>query len=155
MKTKKDPRNRIRRLIKNWAVPVGCGLLFLFLLKFVFFVGYVPTASMEPAIKEGSIIIGVRIYGELERGDVIVFEHEGRLLVKRIAGLPGDIVYIDEDPANKSVSAELPGAALMLTVPDDCYFVLGDNTDASTDSRCWEEPFITLERILAIVLTAD
>ena len=110
---------------------------------------------MEPAIKEGSIIFGFRIYGELERGDIVVFEHKGRLLVKRIIALPGDVVYIDDDTADVSVGSELPGATRMLTVPDGSYFVLGDNTDASIDSRCWEDPFITLERIIALILTAD
>ena len=136
MKKQKDLRSIVRRLAKNWAVPVGCGLVFLFLLRFVFFFGYVPSASMEPTIKEGSFIFGVRLVGELELGDVVIFEHEGFLLTKRIAALPGDSVIID-------------GEAVV--VPEDCYFMLGDNADESIDSRYWDEPFVEREKIVALL----
>ncbi|MDR1537195.1 MAG: S24/S26 family peptidase [Clostridiales bacterium] len=52
-----------------------------------FFVGYVPAASIDPAIRKDSFIFGVRVVGDLERGDVVAFEYEGRVLVKRIAAL--------------------------------------------------------------------
>jgi len=119
------------------AVPIGCGLLFLFLLNFILFVGYVPSDSMEPAIREGSLIFGVRVLGDLKPGDVAVFEHDGLLLVKRIAGVQGDTVYdADGHP---------------MTVPDGCYFMLGDNEERSVDSRCWDEPFIPKKNILAVL----
>lgn len=137
MRTKKRQLIRIHTLIKNWAVPVGCGLLFLFLLKCVFFVGYVPTDSMEPAIHEGSLIIGIRIFSVLDRGDIVVFEHEGRLLVKRIAATPGDAVKDEQK---------------IMFVPAGQYFVLGDNSTASFDSRCWDQPFISREKIIARIL---
>jgi len=120
--------------IKNMAVPIGCGLVLLFLLKAVFFVGYVPTASMEPAIRAGSFIFGARFAEKLERGDVIVFKHEGLLLVKRIAGRPGDVVYSDGE---------------LLTVPAGCYYVLGDNADDSIDSRYWDDPFVPVSDLIA------
>ena len=134
------PRSPPRRLMKSRAVPVGCGLLFLFLLKFVFFFGYVPTASMEPAIREGSFVFGVRACGELKRGDVVVFEHEGLLLVKRIAGVPGDAVY--------------GAGGRALTVPEGCYYVLGDNPEDSADSRQWSDPFVPAGRIIAKLWSA-
>jgi len=134
----KVPRGRIRRLIRNWAVPVGCGLLFLFLLKFVFFFGYVPTASMEPAIRVDSFIIGHRVFGKLKHGDIVVFEYKGRLMVKRIAGVPGDVV-----PDAKGGT---------LAVPAGCYFVLGDNPEESVDSRHWSNPFVHERRIIAKLL---
>lgn len=136
MKNKKDLRSFLRRLVINWAVPVGCGLIFLFLLKFVFFFGYVPTASMEPAIKEESFILGFRLISELKIGDVVIFDHDGQLLVKRIAALPGDTVAIN-------------GEALI--VPDMHYFMLGDNAEASVDSRCWEAPFVERSYIIALL----
>ena len=62
-------------------------------MKAVFLFGYVPTASMEPTLPEGSYILGLRIYGELEKGDIIIFKHDGKLLVKRIAALPGEAIF--------------------------------------------------------------
>ena len=137
MKKKKSPRERIRRLVKSWAVPVGCGLLFLCLFNFVFFIGYVPTASMEPVIRENSFIIGTRVYPELQIGDVVVFSQEGILMVKRIAGIPGDEIIIDDE---------------VYVVPHGCYFMLGDNPDQSADSRHWEDPFIRNDQVIARVL---
>jgi signal peptidase I len=91
---------------------------------------------MEPTIRERSFIIGIRMFAEPERGDIVVFEHESRLLVKRIAGVFGDVVYVDGE--NR-------------IVPDGYYYVLGDNTEHSIDSRYWDEPFVPREEILARV----
>ena len=122
---------------KTWHIlPVICGLLCIILLKCVFFIGYVPSASMEPAISEGSFIFAVRIYGGLNRGDIVVFNHDNRLNVKRIAAVPGDVVVVRE----KS-----------LTVPAGSYFMLGDNAEDSLDSRYWTEPFLPAQEIVAKV----
>jgi signal peptidase I len=127
----------LHKLINNWAVPIGCGLVFLFLLKFVFFFGYVPTASMEPVIPAGSFIFGLRITGEPQRGDVIVFRHDGKTLVKRVAAIPGDAIVIAGAP---------------ISVPKENYFVLGDNAAESIDSRFWTAPFVAKDSIIARVL---
>ena len=134
--SKKSTRGNVRGLIKSWAVPIGCGLLFLFLLQFVFFMGYVPSDSMEPTIKESSVILGIRVFSNLARGDIIIFTRGNSLLVKRITGVPGDTVYANGET---------------LVVPDSCYFVLGDNPDHSIDSRFWNEPFISMGNIIAKV----
>jgi signal peptidase I len=140
MKNKETPPERLRRLVKAWAAPIGCGLFFLFLLNCVFILGYVPTASMEPTIPEGSYILGLRIHGELQRGDVVIFEHGGSLLVKRIAGVGGGAVQV------------IDGHEII--VPDGCFFMTGDNADASVDSRFWADPFIHAEDVVGIVLTS-
>ena len=88
--------NIIRKGIKQWALPLLATLTAVILLRVVFFIGYVPSASMEPTIPAGSVIWGSRLYGELQRGDIIVFEHDGILMVKRIYGIPGDIIDLDE-----------------------------------------------------------
>ena len=80
---------------------------------------------------------GIRIFGELQRGDIAVFKHENRIMVKRIAGIGGDIVYT----APNDVWA----------VPLGCYFMLGDNEEVSRDSRHWENPFVSTGDIVAKV----
>lgn len=107
------------------------------LLRCVFLIGYVPTASMEPTLKKDSYIVGFRLYSELEAGDIIIFRHNGKLLVKRIAAVEGDAVIINENS---------------VTVSKGSYYVLGDNTDNSYDSRYWEDPFVKREDIVAKVL---
>lgn len=133
---------------KKWMVPVIVTATVFLLTRFVFLLGYVPTASMEPTLQRGSYIIGTRVYSSLEAGDVIIFEYDGKLLVKRIAAVPGDIV--DAETLTYMTSMEQPYREdPILTVPEGCYFVLGDNAQNSYDSRYWEDPFVREEDIVA------
>ena len=144
--------NIIRKGINQWFLPALVSMVALLVMRFVFFVGYVPSASMEPTIPAGSVIWGSRLYGELNRGDIIVFEHDGILMVKRIYGIPGDEINLEE--ITYSVYEPKPvWEERLITVPDGCYYVLGDNTQNSMDSRYWGEPFLAAENIIARVLS--
>jgi signal peptidase I len=118
-------------------IPVFCAVLVLVLFRFVFYLGYVPTASMEPTIHQGSLILGLRKFGELHTGDVVIFRRGGRTLVKRIAAGPRETYILNGSP---------------VTVPAGCYLLLGDNADDSYDARYWNDPFISTENILAKAL---
>ena len=107
------------------------------LLRFVFYIGYVPTESMEPTIPAGSKVIGIRIIKNLSVGDIVVFEHNGTNMVKRIAAGPGEMVQIQGENT---------------IVPKDCYYVLGDNYLNSYDSRYWDEPFVKKIEIKARII---
>jgi len=138
----------IWKRIKPWSVSAGLTLLVYILLRFVFFIGYVPTESMEPTLPRESFIFGLRIFDEPKVGDIIVFQKDGTLLVKRIAAGPGD--QIDRSPLTYMTTAPIPvWDEPIITVPEDCYFVLGDNTQNSWDSRYWESPFVRIEDIVA------
>lgn len=131
----------MRNLLKKsgkWIIPIIVMLLTFILLKCVFLIGYVPSESMEPTLERGSYIIGCRIYSSLETGDIIIFRHDGKLLVKRIAAVEGDVV-------------EKNGTSM--TVPEGCYYVLGDNADNSYDSRYWENPFVKEEDVVAKLIS--
>ena len=119
---------------KKWLlIPLLSFALVLLLFRYVIYIGYVPTNSMEPTIMAGDKIFGIRILGELEVGDIVVFEYENTYMVKRIAAVPGDKLQ------DNSV------------VPENCYYVLGDNAQDSYDSRYWDNPFINKKQIIAIV----
>ena len=141
----------MKKIIKQWTAPVLCGLLIFILFQSVFFIGYVPTESMEPTIKAGSCIFGYRIIGEIHQGDILVFRTDGLMLVKRVAAVPGDTIYIADTGEVISVNEEIPDAVRILTVPDGCYFMLGDNAEESFDSRSWNEPFIQKTQVIAKV----
>ncbi len=128
---------QIKKRAKALWIPLLCGLLIFLIFRFVLIIGYVPSASMEPTIQSGSYILGLRMYSEPQRGDIVIFQFEDRILVKRIAGIPGDSVDIN---------------GTSITVLGGCYFMLGDNPDESVDSRYWANPFIHEKDILAKLL---
>lgn len=92
---------------------------------------------------------------DLKRGDVIVFiypEDRKKDFIKRLIGLPGEIVqlengtvYINDKPLLEPVfnqryyynRGEFTEEGQKLVIPKDSYFVLGDNSASSKDSRYW------------------
>ena len=140
----------IWKRVKPWIVPVVLTLLFYLLLRFVILIGYVPSASMEPTLQEGSFLIGLRIHDTPEVGDIVIFEKDGVLQVKRVAAGPGDIV--DYSSLEYMTSLPMPNRdETQIRVPPGCYFLLGDNRQNSLDSRYWEHPFISENQIVAVV----
>ena len=121
-----------KRMIFLIPVAVFIGVLILF--KTVFFIGFVPSASMEPTLKTNSVIFGTRIYGTLQEGDIIVFQHEDNVLVKRIVCVGGQEIEVE---------------GINYTVPEDCYFVMGDKKDNSWYTRFLEDPFIKKSSVIA------
>lgn len=142
-------------MARTAVLPLLCGGAILLLFQFVLFLGYVPSTSMEPTIMAGSWILGNRLYSELRRGDIVIFEREGTYLVKRIVAIPGDMVYIDDMTRSVSVNEAIPDASRVLRVPDGRYFVLGDNKTVSVDSRTWEDVYVDMGSIMALIPQAQ
>ena len=141
---------KIWKRVKPWSVTICLTLLSYVLLQHVFLLGYVPSASMEPTLQEDSFIFGLRIFETPTVGDIIVFVKDGTLQVKRIAAVPGD--QIDLSELEYMDSLPIPNwSDPLLTVPAGHFYVLGDNTQNSYDSRYWEDPFIAEEQIVAVL----
>lgn len=109
-------------------------------------------ASLIPylAVKNDKVIFPFR---QPARGEVVVFRFPGnraRFFVKRVIGVPGDILHLRDGyvviNGNQIEESYLTsrGNRTMgpLLVPEESYFVLGDNRNASNDSRDWDFVFI-------------
>ena len=134
-----------RTLLRPIAVALGLALLVRAALQ----VYSIPSESMMPTLEVGDQILVTRYFGgEPERGDVVVFRSpfDDELMVKRVIGLPGDLVdsrlgrvriggYTLPEPYVLREASS--GAIDQQVVPQESYFVLGDNRDDSLDSRSW------------------
>ena len=124
----------------------------------------IPSESMEQTIMTGDRVFGNRlayVFGDPERYDIIIFKYpdnEKELFIKRIIGMPGEIVEIKDgkvyingskEPLKDSFTPETPvGDYGPYTVPENSYFVLGDNRNYSKDSRFWNNPYVAEDKIL-------
>ena len=125
--------------------------------EFIMFKAYVPTGSMKPTIMEEDNIMISRIYFGINRGDIMVFKHDVSedYLIKRVVGLPGDIVeiknglvYINGELFNEPYVKNPSNTNNFFIVPDDCYLFLGDNRAGSEDSRMWKNPYVNKDAIV-------
>ncbi len=148
--TKKDVIKEIISVIINVLV---CFFVVFLITHFVGQRTVVSGSSMEDTLSDGDNLIVDKIsyrFHDPERFDVVVFPYqyeEDTYYIKRIIGLPGEVVRIDsagviyingeaiEDNYGTEtiLNAGLANTEILLT--QDEYFVLGDNRNNSTDSR--------------------
>ncbi len=143
-------------------------IIVLFAVLFVASMFWIPVvqisgASMSPTLSSGDIILA-KPEASYERGDIIAFYFNSGMLAKRVIAVGGDVVNIDEDgvvTVNDMAIEEPYVSELALgqtdleypyTVPEDRYFVLGDNRAVSVDSRSTSIGTIPHEQIGGKVL---
>lgn len=128
-------------------VPVGIALTLLYLAQPV----RVEGMAMLPALAHGDRILVSKRFGQLKRGDIVIFRYPpepSKSYVKRVVGLPGETVeirggrvLIDGNPLAEAYldpernQQQLDLAPVRLT--GQSFFVMGDNRDNSSDSRSW------------------
>ena len=149
------------RWIVEWLGIILVALSAAFLIRaYVFQTFYIPSVSMVPTLQVGDRIIVSKLsttFGDINRGDVIVFKHPPREdcggdtgpnsdLVKRVIGMPGDeltsrnnTIYVN---GKKLVerwehAPDLGSEIGYVKVPKGQYFMMGDNRPSSCDSRMW------------------
>lgn len=162
---RKNKKNKVKSEIFSWIKTiVGAIILVVIIQNFIIINAEVPTESMVSTIQPGDKLITFRLsylFSDPKRGDIIVFKYpddETQKFTKRIIGLPGEKVeikdgkvYINDsaEPLNEPYVNGVPtGDYGPYMVPENSYFVLGDNRENSLDSRYWNNTFVKKEKIL-------
>ncbi|MDO5349719.1 MAG: signal peptidase I [Lachnospiraceae bacterium] len=167
---KKTPSSNLKAEIISWIQILLTAACIAFVLNtFIIANSKVPSNSMENTIMTDDRVIGSRLtyrFSDPERGDIAIFhfpDDESIYYVKRIIGLPGDTVDIingavylngSETPLEEPYLKEamLPEEDMHFEVPEDSYFMMGDNRNFSYDARYWNNHFVKRDKIIAKVM---
>ena len=165
-KEAEKPSSPVREIL-SWAMYFVAAVAIALVLKtFVIINATVPTGSMENTIMPDDCIMGFRLaytFSEPKRGDIVIFKYpddETQKYVKRIIGLPGDTVTIEDGeiyingsstPYQESYLKEewvVATGPYEFEVPEDSYLVLGDNRNNSSDARYWTNTYVSKDEII-------
>ena len=166
-------RKKIVKEILGW---VRC-LLLAFVLGLIINNAVIANAvvispSMENTIMTDSRVMGLRVtyyVSDPKRFDIILFtppdDESSVPYVKRVIGLPNEIVKIlngkvyindsDEPLDDSFIKEEARGNYGPFFVPENSYFVLGDNRNNSHDSKNWTNKYVSKDMILGRVYILD
>ncbi|MFA4992063.1 MAG: signal peptidase I [Candidatus Omnitrophota bacterium] len=152
--------DKTRYFMKEWVEPIVIAVILALIIRaFVVQAFKIPTGSMRPTLIEGDrILVNKFIYrfAQPKRGDIIVFvspEDKKKDFIKRLVGLPGETIQMQngsilingEDVGGEGNLKEryyynrgdFGKENESVKIPDDAYYVLGDNSISSRDSRYW------------------
>lgn len=168
----KKEKSKLRETME-FFIPIVIAVIIAILLKsFVIANAIVPTGSMLNTIQEKDRIVASRlayIKNDPERYDVIIFRYpddEEQYFVKRVIGLPGEtvqvvqgVVYVTKTDGETVMlddsfvtNCEPYGSFGPYEVPEDSYFVMGDNRNDSLDSRYWDNKYVHKDKIIGKVM---
>ena len=153
------------------AALLFCVLLFAFFVRIIGIVG----SSMIPTFIDGDSVVISKLFYKPQQGDIVVLRKDSfqeEPIIKRIIATEGQtvdinfeegIVYVDGEALDEPYTAEPTYNQIdfdgMITVPENCVFVMGDNRNGSLDSRldvigCVDERYI-MGRVLLRILPFD
>lgn len=145
--------------IREWVQVIVIALIISLPIRFFIAEPFVVNgASMDPTFSTGQFLIVDRLtyrFEKPQRGDVIIFEYPNDpsvYYIKRVIGLPNELVNIKDGHVFISTSTSSPGTelnepyiapihashdTLSVALGPTEYFVMGDNRAQSSDSRAW------------------
>ncbi len=151
----------IKEFFKDTIKYVLFVVLVLIIAIYIIGLQQVVGESMEPTLKNGDVLIINKLSNNYKRGDVVTFLYgDIKYLVKRVIGLPGEYVQILDNKIyiNGKVIEDYVEVQDMKDfdlndlgydkIPEDYYFVMGDNRNNSLDSRNYKVGLIKKEDII-------
>lgn len=157
MENNKDNKNKQGLLSRIWEFYKSFAAIFLIVFAIKFFVlglTAVSGHSMDHTLATGDIMLVNKLPQSLnkgyKRGEIVIFHsptEPWKLYIKRVIGLPGDMVEIkdgsfyindeklEEDYLDEGITTEATSETTGWFVGDDEYFLVGDNRVKSNDSR--------------------
>ncbi|WP_026089181.1 MULTISPECIES: signal peptidase I [Bacillus] len=158
LRSVKVEKSKVKEEVKSWIKSLVIAFAVVFLVRTFLFAPYtVDGSSMSPTLHnhEKMFVSKMNFIGDFKRGDIVIIKGDGTdtNYVKRIIGTPGDQIEMSNDQllingkvydepylSENRKQAKQQGSLLTgnfgpLTVPDDQYFVMGDNRLDSMDSR--------------------
>lgn len=148
----------VKRLRNLWFWTMLVIALIILFTRY-FGVMYVMSDSMQPTLHQGDLLFVLRsqVLGEFNKGDVLVFksnDNEDKLLVKRLAGVGGDVLGLLET-GSVVMYGDVDSETDIIKkwrIPAEKLFFLGDNSEVSYDSRVWENPYVSKNSVIGKVV---
>ena len=153
-------KKQYRHLLRSTAAAlIVIAAVVVLISNFLLPVLRIYGSSMTPTLVNGNVVVSVR-NGDYERGDIIAFYYNNKILVKRVIGLPGEWIDIDEtgkvyindelleEPYLEETALGECDIELPYQVPEGRYFVMGDHRSVSSDSRNSQVGCVSEEQIV-------
>ena len=157
-------KRRFRRILRSsFNTLIVVAAIAALIATLVLPVLQIAGTSMEPSLNDGDIVV-LEKTDRFKRGDLCAFYFSNKILIKRVIGVPGDYIVIDQDGTvfvnnqeliEPYVSEKALGECdteFPYQVPENYYFMMGDHRETSIDSRSSVIGCIAEDQIIGKIL---